>query len=207
MTGERNPCRCRWCNEQNPLYVEYHDHEWGMPVHDDQRLYEMLLLESFQAGLSWECVLNKREAFRKAFDGYDVDAVVGYSEEKQTSLMLDSGIIRNRLKIKAAVNNARIFKDIQQEYGSFDKYIWGFTGGETVYECGKTTSPLSDRVSHDLSQRGMKFVGSTIIYSLLQAIGIINSHEEYCFLHHGRMQSSETTNPEKRMKNDKEFDI
>lgn len=186
------PCRCHWCNEQNPLYVEYHDHEWGVPVHDDHRLYELLLLESFQAGLSWECVLNKREAFRKAFDGFDVDAVAGYSEARQTSLMLDSSIIRNRLKIRAAVNNARIFKDIQQEYGSFDKYIWGFTGGKTMYECDKTTSPLSDAVSHDLSQRGMKFVGSTIIYSLLQAIGIINSHEQRCFLHHGRMLSNET---------------
>lgn len=175
--------RCHWCNEQNPLYVEYHDHEWGLPVHDDHRLHEMLLLESFQAGLSWECVLNKREAFRQAFDGFDVEAVARYGQEKLEALMQDTGIIRNRRKIEAAVTNARVFGDIQREYGSFDKYIWSFTDGNTVWECDKTTSPLSDAISHDLKQRGMKFVGSTVIYALLQAIGVINSHEEGCFLH------------------------
>lgn len=177
------PCRCRWCNGQNPLYVEYHDHEWGQPVHDDQRLFEMLLLETFQAGLSWERVLNKREAFRKAFDGFDVEAVSLYDKEKLESLMQDTSIIRNRRKIEVASTNALVFKNIRREYGSFDKYIWGFTGGKTLYECGITASPLSGTISRDLKRRGMKFVGSTVIYSLLQATGIINSHEEGCFLH------------------------
>lgn len=183
MSEGMNPRRCHWCNERNPLYVKYHDHEWGVPVHDDQRLHEMLLLESFQAGLSWECVLNKREAFRQAFDGFDAEAVACYGKEKLEALMLDAGIIRNRRKIEAAVANARVFGNIQQEYGSFDKYIWSFTCGHTLHEEGCTTSPLSDAISLDLRRRGMKFVGSTVIYALLQAIGIINSHEEGCFLH------------------------
>ena len=175
--------RCRWCNLSNPLYVHYHDHEWGVPVHDDHHLFEMLVLESFQAGLSWECVLNKREAFREAFDGFDVVKVANYSTTKSEALMLDKRIIRNRLKIAAAVTNAKAFMQIQQEFGSFDRYIWQFTSGCTLHECGKTSSALSDAVSADLKRRGMKFVGTTIIYSYLQAIGIINSHEECCQWH------------------------
>ena len=177
------PKRCHWCNLGNPLYVRYHDTEWCVPVHDDHKLFEMLLLESFQAGLSWECVLNKREAFREAFSGFDAVAVSRYDEAKKRELAEDKGIIRNRLKINAAVNNARIFLDIQAEYGTFDRYIWHFTNGNVIYETGKTSSPLSDTVSKDLCHRGMKFVGTTIMYSYLQAIGVIFSHEAGCYLH------------------------
>ncbi|MGN0526632.1 MAG: DNA-3-methyladenine glycosylase I [Acutalibacteraceae bacterium] len=174
--------RCSWCNLNNPLYIEYHDKEWGVPRFDDAYLYEMLILESFQAGLSWECVLNKRENFRKAFDNFDIDKVCNYNEEKLQKLSGDKGIIRNKRKIKAAVNNSIVFKKIQKEYGSFYSYLLTFTKGETVVECDKITSPLSDGISNDLKKRGMSFVGSTIIYSYLQAIGVINSHTEECFL-------------------------
>ena len=175
--------RCRWCNLANPLYVDYHDNEWGVPAHDDGKLFEMLVLEGFQAGLSWECILNKREAFRNAFDGFDVRKVARYGEEKIKSLMQDPGIVRNRLKIQAAVTNANVFMAIQKEFGSFDSYLRTFTKGETVYEYDKATSPLSDAISNDLRRRGMKFVGSTIIYAYLQAIGVINSHEPGCYLY------------------------
>lgn len=181
MTNDKP--RCRWCNMRNPLYVSYHDTEWGMHTHSDQRLFEMLLLESFQAGLSWECILNKREAFRKAFDAFDYNKIAQYDDTKIQSLRADKGIVRNSLKIKATIKNARIYIAIQKEFGSFDAYIWSFTDGKTIFECGHTTSPLSDTISADLYRRGMRFVGSTIIYSYLQAIGIINSHEEQCFLH------------------------
>lgn len=180
--SEQEKRRCHWCNMANPTYVAYHDNEWGVPVHDDGKLFEMLLLESFQAGLSWECILNKREAFRKAFDGFDCRKIELYDENKLQSLMQDKGIVRNRLKIKAAVTNARIFWEIQTECGSFDRYIWGFTNGNIVYETGLATSPLSDAISKDLRKRGMKFVGSTVVYAYLQAVGIINSHEEGCWL-------------------------
>ncbi len=172
----------------NPLYVDYHDTEWGVPVHDDRRLFEMLVLEGFQAGLSWECVLNKREAFRRAFDGFDCNRVAEYGDAKLLSLCQDKGIIRNRLKIAAAVGNAKVFRNIQAECGSFDKYIRSFTGGKTVYEWERTSSPLSDAISKDLKKRGMKFVGTTIIYAYLQAVGIINSHEKGCWLHGEREQ-------------------
>lgn len=173
--------RCSWANPKNPLYIRYHDEEWGVPVHDDHKLFEMLILESFQAGLSWECILNKREAFRQAFDGFDLEKVCGYGQEKLERLMQEPGIVRNKLKIRAAVNNARIFRTIQQEWGSFDLYLWHWTEGNTVYETGKVSSELSDTVSRDLKRRGMKFVGTVIIYSYLQAVGVINSHEETCF--------------------------
>ena len=154
-----------------------------MPVHDDRKLFEMLLLECFQAGLSWECILNKREAFRAAFDGFDYSRVAEYDSAKLESLRQNAGIVRNRLKILAAVTNARAFIAIQQEFGSFDRYIWSFTSGTTVIESDKTSSPLSDAISKDLNKRGMKFVGTTIIYSFLQAVGIINSHEDHCWLY------------------------
>ena len=173
--------RCGWANPNNPRYIRYHDEEWGVPVHDDHKLFEMLILESFQAGLSWECILNKREAFRQAFDGFDLETVCGYGQEKLEQLRQDPSIVRNKLKIHAAVNNARIFRDIQREWGNFDDYLWHWTQGETVYETGKVSSKLSDAVSEDLKRRGMKFVGSVIIYSYLQAVGVINSHEENCF--------------------------
>ena len=177
--------RCKWCNLKNPLYIQYHDHEWGVPEHDDRMLFELLILESFQAGLSWECVLNKREHFRKAFDGFDLQKVCAYDEEKIHSLLQNENIIRNKLKIRAAVNNALRFREIQEEYGSFDRYLQHFTDDKIIYENDKTSSPLSDAISADLKKRGMKFVGTTIIYSYLQAIGIINSHENDCFLFKG----------------------
>lgn len=174
--------RCAWANPKNALYLQYHDKEWGQPVHDDHRLFEMLILESFQAGLAWECVLNKREAFRRAFDGFDLEKVCAYDEEKLESLRADAAIIRNRLKINAAVKNARVFRDIAAEYGSFADYLWGFTEGQVIYESDKVSSPLSDEISKDLKRRGMTFVGTTIIYSYLQAVGVIYSHEDGCFL-------------------------
>ena len=175
--------RCSWCNLENPLYIHYHDSEWGKLCLEDTYLYEMLLLESFQAGLSWECVLNKREDFRKAYDHFDILKVIHYDEKKILELMNNSKIIRNRLKIKASIQNSKIFLEIQKEFGSFANYLENFTHGHILYEIGKTTNSLSDSISEDLQKRGMKFVGSIIIYSFLQAIGIIYSHEENCFLY------------------------
>lgn len=172
--------RCKWCNLENPLYVEYHDKEWGVPNFDDQYLFEMLILESFQAGLSWECVLNKRKDFRIAYDNFDIEKIIHYEEEKVNELLLNKKIIRNKLKIKASINNAKIFQYIQKEYGSFYNYLITFTKGKILYEVDKTTNELSDNISKDLMKRGMKFVGSTIIYSYLQAIGFIYSHEKEC---------------------------
>ena len=174
--------RCCWANPKNETYIRYHDEEWGVPVHDDQKLLEMLILESFQAGLSWECVLNKREQFRKAFDNFELEKVCSYGEEKIQELMQDAGIIRNKQKIRAAVGNANIFRKIQQEYGTFDTYLWGWTNGKVFIEKGRSTSALSDALSEDLKRRGMKFVGSTILYSYLQAVGVIDSHEDGCYL-------------------------
>lgn len=176
-------CRCKWCNMKNPVYIEYHDKEWGVPEFDDHKLFELLILESFQAGLSWECVLNKRSYFQEAFDHFNLEKVCGYDEKKIAELLQNEKLIRNRLKMNAAVNNAKIFRKIRDEYGSFAKYIWRFTDGKTVYEVGETRSGLSDTISKDLKKRGMKFVGTTIIYSYLQAIGVIYSHEEECFLY------------------------
>lgn len=175
--------RCKWCNLDNSLYVKYHDEEWGQLNLDDNYLFEMLLLESFQAGLSWECVLNKREAFRKAYDNFDLDKICSYSTDKIDELLNNKDIIRNKLKIKASISNARIFKDIKKEYGSFSAYLKTFTKEEIIYEIDKTTNFLSDSISKDLKKRGMKFVGSVIIYSYLQAIGIIYSHDKECFLY------------------------
>ena len=163
--------------------MKYHDIEWGILNLDDKYLYEMLILESFQAGLSWECILNKRESFRKSYDNFDIEKVVLYDEEKINELLNNKNIIRNKLKIKASINNSIIFKKIQSEYGSFNNYLKTFTNNKIIYEVGKTTNKLSDEISNDLIKRGMKFVGSTIIYSYLQAIGIINSHDKSCFLH------------------------
>lgn len=174
--------RCFWVNLNNKLYVDYHDNEWGVPLHDDGKLFELLILECFQAGLSWECVLNKRSAFRRAFDGFDITKVSMYGNEKIAELAKDASIIRHRLKIEAAVTNAKVFLSIQQQYGSFDKYIWSFTDGKVLFEpCDtQTTSPLSDKISKDLRRRGMRFTGSTVIYSFFQAAGIINGHQKNC---------------------------
>ncbi len=173
--------RCKWVNLENNNYVDYHDNEWGEKVFDDKKLFEMLLLESFQAGLSWECILNKRKYFCLAFDNFDVVKVSNYDEDKIKELLKNKNIIRNKLKIRASINNAKIFIKIQKEYTTFSNYIWHFTNNKVIYERDKTKSILSDEVSEDLKSRGMKFVGSTIIYSYLQAIGVINSHDEGCF--------------------------
>ncbi len=175
--------RCKWVNLNNLAYVKYHDEEWAVPSFLDDYLFEMLLLESFQAGLSWECILNKREDFRLAFDNFDYKKIANYDEVKIEELMNNSKIVRNRRKIISSINNARIFMNIQKEYKSFSNYIWHFTKGEIIKNKDdnfKSTSYLSDMISKDLSIRGMKFVGSTIIYSYLQAIGIINDHELNC---------------------------
>lgn len=176
--------RCAWLNLKNDVYVKYHDNEWGVPTHDDKLLYEMLILETFQAGLSWECVLNKRQSFRLAFDNFDIDKIATYNENKIDELLTNENIIRNKLKIKAAILNSKIFKQIQAEFGSFNNYIWGFSNNKTIYEpySLRTTSPLSDKISADLIRRGMKFVGSTIIYAYLQSIGVINAHGKECYL-------------------------
>lgn len=168
---------------KNPLYVEYHDNEWGIENHDDGYLFEMLILESFQAGLSWECILNKRENFRAAYDNFDLDKVCAYDNDKINELYENKGIVRNKLKINASVSNAMIFRDIAAEFGSFDNYLKNFTGGKVLYETDNTTDLLSDSISADLKKRGMKFVGSTIIYSFLQAVGIIYSHDKDCDLY------------------------
>ena len=178
-----NKIRCKWCNLKNPVYVKYHDEEWCKPNFDDKYLFEMLILESFQAGLSWECVLNKREDFIKAYDDFDIDKICNYDNNKIEKLLLNEKIIRNKLKINTSIKNAKIFKDIQKEYGTFYNYLKTFTKGKTVYEIDKTTSELSDSISKDLQKRGMKFVGTTIIYSYLQAIGVIYSHDKDCFLY------------------------
>ena len=175
--------RCKWCNLNNPLYVKYHDEEWCVPTYDDSIMYEFLVLESFQAGLSWETILNKRENFREAFNGFDPNVIKDYGEDKIADLMENKGIIRNRRKIEAAVVNAKVFLDIQAEWGSFSEYIWHFTDNKIVYEIGMASSPLSDQISKDMKKRGMKFVGTTIVYSFLQAMGIIYSHEEGCYLY------------------------
>ena len=179
MDSER---RCKWCNTKNELYIKYHDEEWCKPNFNDKYLYEMLILESFQAGLSWECVLNKRESFKEALDYFDIDKICNYDENKVQELLKNENIIRNKLKIRATINNSKIFKNIQKEYGTFYNYLREYTKDRIIYETDKTTSELSDNISKDLQKRGMKFVGSTIIYSYLQAIGIIYSHEKDCYL-------------------------
>ena len=178
--------RCRWVNLNSEIYIRYHDQEWGQPEHDDRKLFEMLILEGFQAGLSWLTILKKREAFHTAFDNFDPAVVAQYSPEKVESLMADARIVRNRLKILAAIQNAKVFLAIQKEFGSFDRYLWGFTGGKVILNTDDvfhTHSELSDRISKDLKRRGMKFVGTTIVYSFLQAVGVVNDHELACFCH------------------------
>ena len=175
-----NKKRCSWANSDN-IYIKYHDKEWGVPKHDDQEIFEMLVLESFQSGLSWITILKKRENFRNAFDDFDYEKISEYDDEKIEELLQDEGIIRNRGKIEAAINNAKIFIDIQEEFGSFDEYIWDFTDGEIIKAEYETESDLSKKISKDLKKRGMKFVGPKIIYSFLEAIGIIDNHEKKCF--------------------------
>lgn len=178
--------RCRWVDLNSDIYITYHDKEWGRPEHDDRRLFELLILEGFQAGLSWLTILKKREAFREAFDGFDPVLVAQYGPDKVDTLMANAGIVRNRRKIQAAVQNAGVFLAIQEEFGSFDRYLWSYTEGKVILNtddemCAHTE--LSDRLSADLKRRGMNFVGSTIIYSFLQAVGVVNDHETRCFCH------------------------
>ncbi len=176
--------RCFWVDERSEIYVKYHDEEWGVPKHDDRELFELLVLESFQAGLSWITVLKKRDAFRDAFDNFDVKKVASYGEEKIAELLQNPGIIRSRGKIAAAISNAKIFIEIQKEFGSFSNYIWSFTENKVIkldYENLPASTPLSDKISKDLKMRGMKYVGTVIIYSYLQAIGVVDDHEKGCF--------------------------
>lgn len=181
--------RCGWC-KNDPLYMAYHDTEWGVPVYEDDKLFEFLILETFQAGLSWITILRKRENFRNAFDNFDYKKIASYSETKFEELLLDAGIIRNKLKIKATISNAVAFMEVQQEFGSFSNYIWSFTQGKPIKNNRKTlselpaTTELSDAISKDLKKRGFKFVGSTVIYAHLQATGMINDHVTDCFRYH-----------------------
>ena len=176
--------RCSWVDLKSPIYLRYHDEEWGVPKYDDRELFELLILEGFQAGLSWLTVLKKREEFKKSFDNFDVVKVSEYNKEKIDTLLSNAGIIRSRSKIESAVNNAKVFIEIQREYGSFSNYIWSFTKGKCIKNMNDeipVSSELSDKISKDLKRRGMKYTGSVIIYSYLQAIGIINDHEIECF--------------------------
>jgi len=181
-----NKNRCTWCGN-DPLYIEYHDTEWGVPVYDDDKLFEFLILETFQAGLSWIIVLRKRENFRKAFDNFDYKKIANYSEKKYDELLQDAGIIRNKLKIKATITNAQNFMEIQKEFGSFSDYVWSFTNGKPIKNSFKNlseapaTTELSDKLSKDLKKRGFKFVGSTVIYAHMQATGMVNDHMTDCF--------------------------
>jgi DNA-3-methyladenine glycosylase I len=178
--------RCGWC-EKDDLYRNYHDQEWGNPVYDEATLFEFLVLETFQAGLSWHTILKKRENFRVAFDRFDYVKIAGYAEDKVQELLQDAGIIRNQLKIRATISNAQAFMQVQGEFGSFSKYIWQFTGGQPIVNHWQTlkeipaTTPLSDAVSKDLKKRGFKFVGTTVVYAHLQATGMVNDHLLSCW--------------------------
>jgi DNA-3-methyladenine glycosylase I len=179
--------RCDWVNLDNPLYIAYHDDEWGVPVHNERKHFEMLVLEGAQAGLSWETILNRREGYRRAFDNFEPEKVAAYDETRVEALMQDTGIIRNRLKIRSAIQNAEVFLEIQQEFGSFDAYIWDFVEGKPIVNHYNTSSeipaqtPLSANISKDLKRRGMNFVGPTIIYAHMQAIGMVDDHLIDCF--------------------------
>jgi len=184
---EKEKNRCFWANS-HPLYEDYHDNEWGRPVHDDIKLFEMLILEGMQAGLSWITILKKREAFREAFDGFDPMIVASYDDKKIQELLANEGIVRNRLKIVSAVSNARLFLEIAEKHGSFDKFIWSYVDNEPIighwkrFEDMPLTTPISDKISKDLKKMGFNFVGTTIIYSFMQAIGMVNDHIEGCFV-------------------------
>lgn len=187
--------RCEWCGN-DPLYVQYHDQEWGRPVYDDQTLFEFLILEGFQAGLSWITILRKRENFRKAFNNFDFNIIARYTDDDFQRLMQDKGIIRNRLKIKAAITNAQAFLEVREEFGSFSHFIWGFVDSgpivnhfESLKEVPAST-PLSDKISKDLKKRGFKFVGSTIVYAHMQATGMVNDHVVDCCIRKQQLENS-----------------
>ncbi len=187
MKNDKKLKRCAWVDLNNELYIAYHDKDWGVPVYDDRLLFEMLILEGAQAGLSWSTILKKRESYRVAFDNFDPELVATYDEDKKEELLNNPGIVRNKLKIKSAVNNAKVFLDIQKECGSFSDYIWSFVDGKPIQNEFKnihevpSKTELSDVISKDLKKRGMNFVGSTIIYAFMQAVGIVNDHEVSCF--------------------------
>lgn len=180
--------RCGWC-EGDELYEAYHDNEWGVPVYEDDTIFEFLILETFQAGLSWITVLRKRENFRKAFDNFDYKKIATYSEEKIQELLQNPGIIRNKLKVRATVTNAKAFMEVQKEYGTFSKYIWDFVDGSPIqndiknHKNAPATTAISDKLSKDLKKKGFKFVGSTVLYAHMQATGMVNDHEISCFRH------------------------
>lgn len=191
----KNVKRCGWC-EGDSLYEEYHDKEWGVPVYDDKILFEFLILETFQAGLSWITILRKRENFRKAFDNFDYKKIADYSEKKVQELLNDPGIIRNNLKVRSAITNARNFMNVQKEFGSFSTYIWNFVDGKPIqnkvenYKEAPATTAISDALSKNLKKRGFKFVGSTVMYAHMQATGMVNDHEESCFRNKELLTSS-----------------
>lgn len=184
----KSTTRCSWCGE-DPLYVEYHDTEWGVPLRDEQKLFEFLILETFQSGLSWITILRKRENFRKALDNFDYHKIAFYDEDKITELLQDAGIIRNKLKVRATISNAVAFLQIQNEFGSFSKYAWGFINNIPIQNNIKSmtelkaTSTTSDKLSKDLKRRGFTFIGPTVIYAYMQAIGMVNDHTTDCFRH------------------------
>ncbi|MFN8587456.1 MAG: DNA-3-methyladenine glycosylase I [Candidatus Eisenbacteria bacterium] len=188
-TAARELVRCPWPKASNALYVQYHDTEWGVPEHDDRALFEKLILDGAQAGLSWETILNKRENYRRAFEGFEIETVAGWGTRKIEALMKDAGIVRNRQKITSAIGNARVFLDMQAEFGSFDAWLWGHVDGVAVQNRWTrggqipARTELSDAISKALHKRGMRFVGSTIIYAYLQAIGVVNDHLVECFRH------------------------
>jgi DNA-3-methyladenine glycosylase I len=189
MNTRKAPDRVRCWQTDDPLVIRYHDKEWGTPLHNDRKLFEFLILEGFQAGLSWITILRKRENFRRAFDGFDFNKVAAYGRRKLNALMKDAGIIRNRLKIEAAVTNARAFLAVRKEFGTFNTYIWGFVKGRpidgklTSFSDMPATSGLSDEISRDLKARGFKFIGSTVVYAHMQATGMVNDHLTHCFRH------------------------
>ncbi len=189
--GKSTSPRCGWVPMNRPIYVRYHDEEWGVPVHDDRKMFEFIVLESFQAGLSWEIILNKRDNFRAAFDGFDAEKIADYGPEKIEELKQNAGIVRNRLKIEATVNNAKQFLKTVDEFGDFCHYFWNFTDGEPIINRWDSltqipaTTPLSDSIAKDMKQRGFKFFGSTVCYAHMQAVGMVNDHTVDCYRHKG----------------------
>ena len=190
-TGRMNPVRCSWANMANPRYIDYHDHEWGMPCHDENRLFEMLNLEGAQAGLSWETILNKRDNYRAAFDNWDAETIAAYGPDKVAELLANPGIVRNRLKVAAAITNAQAYLRLRAEGSSLDAYLWAFVDGKPIVnrftrETRPAKTELSDKISKDLLKRGFKFVGSTIVYAYMQGIGMVDDHDVACFRHTGK---------------------
>jgi DNA-3-methyladenine glycosylase I len=189
-TGGMNQLRCSWANMANPRYIDYHDHEWGVPCHDENRLFELINLEGAQAGLSWETILNKRESYRAAFDNWDAEKIAGYGPDKVAELLANAGIVRNRLKVAAAITNAQAYLRLRAEGSSLDQFMWAFVDGKPIVnrhtrETRPATTELSDRISKELLKRGFKFVGSTIVYAYMQSIGMVDDHDVTCFRHTG----------------------